>query len=802
VGLWKTECWLAGLVLAAAMLCMMTSAAVAQSATAQRESAVRRARAGDMDGALAALRGMLVTGIDDGQVAFDLTTLLQQSSKNQEAAEVFTKAQQDKAPSYALLAATRANRAIGDYAQAERLARAGRSRFAGDTVWPLTLSLVLSDEKRGHDALEVLDMPTARRASRFEWLMARAYAHRMAGDSFTAMREYGEAARLAPNNTDTHRESADLLGDLGGPFGAAGIAPPTPSIEAAQAGTMVRWGEEVKPRDPVHRFDSTDRALSRLEELLTTTTEPDIKRRLHQDHVIALRDRMRMREAAQEAEALRAEAPLPAYVDEAYGDALLYLHRPEEANAAYERVLAVDPKNDQARYGQFYASVETGDFVTAYRAIDILLQNEPLWRTFVGDPTRYPNPEHMTAEIAAAKGRLYADQLGDAWDRISLLRDAAPANEDVRATTSEIAGARGWPRLQDEEADIAASLSPDDVDAKVAQAEASIANHRYDQAERRVRELMALYPENLAVQRVARELDAEHRWLLELEAKPSWNSGGGVNAPGQEFESSTRLTTPLIADHWKLFGYYDYSFANPIEGFVWRDLAGAGIDWQLEHLRATLYGNDSWGTLQRGGGGITVNWAATDQILLGTKAELFSTDTPLRALFYGITSDEYEVTATYRWHESSNLALTAAFQPFTDGNQRLIGSASFKQKLFEQPRFTITGLVDLGVSSNSRGEQTPYYNPLSDLSATGGVLLEHVLWRRSDYSLTQALQVEGGLYAEQGFNNDWLGVASYEHRWSLAPLTEFHYGIEVSRRVYDGQEVRELAFTLGLRQRL
>jgi Flp pilus assembly protein TadD len=57
----------------------------AQTATQQREAAVLQARGGHMAEAQAALRTMLAAGTDDGLVAMDLTTLLQQDGKSAEA---------------------------------------------------------------------------------------------------------------------------------------------------------------------------------------------------------------------------------------------------------------------------------------------------------------------------------------------------------------------------------------------------------------------------------------------------------------------------------------------------------------------------------------------------------------------------------------------------------------------------------------------------------------------------------------------------------------------------------------------
>ena len=78
------------------------------------------------------------------------------------------------------------------------LARQGLQRFPNDTVWPLILSLVLSDDGKAAEALAILRQPAAQRAPPVERLLAEAYAWRRAGDPFKAMRVYSEAIKAAP----------------------------------------------------------------------------------------------------------------------------------------------------------------------------------------------------------------------------------------------------------------------------------------------------------------------------------------------------------------------------------------------------------------------------------------------------------------------------------------------------------------------------------------------------------------------------------------------------------------------------
>src|SRR5205814_8012880 len=138
------------------------------------------------------------------------------------------------------------------------------------------------------------------------------------------------------------------------------------------------------------------------------------------------------------------------------------------------------------------------------------------------------------------------------------------------------------------------------------------------------------------------------------------------------------------------------------------------------------------------GGGATADWLVTDQLRLAVAGQLYSWDTPLRALFYGITAHEVAAKATWRWHESRSLAASVAWLPFSDGNQRFSGGVTFREKLVNLPGFDLTGIAEGYTSSNSRGASAPYYNPVRDLSLTGRLLPEHTLWRRYDNSLVQA----------------------------------------------------------------
>jgi biofilm PGA synthesis protein PgaA len=782
--------------------------ALAQTVTDRREAAVLQARSGHLNDAIAALRAMLASGQDDGLVAMDLATLLQQAGKSNEAIAVFEKAGVAEPPSYALLAVTRAYRDLHRTREAEKLARQGLKRFPDETVWPSLLALVLTDAGRPKDALEVLSGPEASKVPPLERHLAEGYAWRKAGDPFKAISAYTDALKLVPANEEARDAAAALLQAQGGAYGAAALAGKTAPFAADQAAAMVRWGTDTRPTDPAKRFDGTDAAIVRLDRLLSARPSPPpaMRRRLRLDRLVALRDRVRMQEVAEEGLALRSQGSLPVYAEEAYADALLYLQRPLEARAAYRRVLAANPKDLSpgarltARYGLFYASVDAEDFDTAYEVIDSLVNDEPIWRTYKESPARHDNPDRVYAEVTAADARYFGNQLAEAWARITRIADAAPANKRARLALYQVARARGWPRRAKVEGEIAASLDPDAVGTKIALAEIAIADYRFATAQRMLGDLLAQFPEDRHVQRLARQLEADLSWLVETEAKPSVSSGGGANAAGQALTFQTKVTSPPIADHWQIFALTDYANAHPPEGFVERTRLSAGLAWRSSDLTATLYPSQSWGTLTKAGGGATLDWSLTDQFQLAFAGELYSWDTPLRAVLHGITADSYLTKATYRWDESRSVSGSFTYMPFTDGNERFVATALYAEKLINVPHFDLTATGEVSASHNNRPD-APYYNPDSDLTVDAGLLAEHTLWRSYDASLVQALTVNAGLYAEAHHDTNVIATVSYEHRWRFDPNIDFHYGVQLTRRVYDGDVENTVMATLGARWR-
>jgi biofilm PGA synthesis protein PgaA len=778
----------------------------ARAQQSEREAAVRLARTGHVEEAIARLRAMVAAGTSDRFAALDLAVLLQEAGRPAEAIAVWERARAVDPPSYALLAIVRAYRDARQFERAAELARAGLRRFPAEPVWPILLALVLADAGHGDEALAVLASPAARRAPEAERLLAGGYAAQRANRPFEALRNYAAVAHRDPANREAREATQAILRGMRAPWAAARFAsePPPLPLAAEMTAAEVRWGAQDTPYDPRRRFEGTDPAIANLDRLIAAAEAADntaLATSLRLDRMVALRDRVRMAEVVAEANALRqAGVTIPPYATEALADALLYLRQPEAARAAYEDVLAADPNTPNARAGRFYATLEMEDLSEAIGQADAQLAAEPVWQRYVDDPTLYPRDQYLEAALRAALVRVYTDQPAAAWERIQPIRDAAPASAAVRLAAGEVMAARGWPRAAEEENRIALSLAPDQAGAQIAVADSALARNRFAEAATRIAALADIYPENLAVQRLRRELAAQTGWILDATVGPSQETGGGANNSGFEITAGVRIASPLIANRWRIFALSSYANANPPEGFVQRVRVGGGFQLVLPDLTAALSFHQDLGSLERAGFDATLDWRPSDVLDLGASYQRISDETPLRALLQGITADSLNLAASWSWDESHRLALAAIWMPFTDGNERVSLDLRYTQKLLQRPRFALTAEGELYGSAN-RLTDVPYYSPRADFSATVGLLVEHTLWRRYEHSFAHALNVSGGVYAERGFAVGPIGTVAYEHRWQFDPWTALSYGVSLAEHRYDGAGAHTIAGFVTLRQR-
>ncbi|MEN9543180.1 MAG: poly-beta,6 N-acetyl-D-glucosamine export porin PgaA, partial [Pseudomonadota bacterium] len=715
-------------------------------------------------------------------------------------------------PGYVRIEMARSYRRLDRLDNAERLARNGMALEPAEPSWSLLLAMVLAEQNRPAEARAVIDARLAQDPNDLEARLASGYVHRLAQAPFAAIADYQQVLAQQPGQPEAAQALRDLWTSLGATTPAAEAMPgPLPlELRADQAAGALRRAIQITPRDPRRRFDAVDAVLLEQEALIREATGQQPQQRavliqLQRDRVVALHHRHRWQDAVTQADALRAAGDhVPAYVRLSEASALLALRRPQAALKAYDEALQTsDIDADQRRsaaVGRFYSQSDLGDAEAAIATADALANTEGPWRPGPDGAPPQINRDWLYAQIMAAMARSYAGVNAEAWARLRPLADGAPAIAFLRSDLASVAAARGWPRLADEEVQIAASLAPEDRGIQIAQAESDQRRRRWSQAALRAQELARLYPEDSAVQRLQREIDAHERFELQLQLGRRHENEASVQAPGSGIEASGRLCSPPLAERWRLLGAGERSSASPPEGPVRRYRLGAGLEYQSPDLSATLTAWQNSGTLRREGAAFALGWQPRDGWAFGLEAERFAADTPLRGLLYGITADAAGLSVGYDWHESAAVFAGLRGLDFSDGNRRLSLRLAAMLRVINTPQLDLVLRPDFYASRNSLAGG-PYFNPARDRSGSLGITAEQRLSQNYERSLWHALTVSGGSYWQQGYGANAIGSLRYEQRWRHDPRSEIGYGIETDRRVYDGQPERAWLLFANLNHR-
>ena len=790
----------AGLIGLCFLACLMPTLGHSAAPVLTREEAVQKARAGDYAAALPALRRLAQEQPSDLGIQVDLIVILKWASKPADAVAVYeqlTPERRDQLPEYALSEVVLAYRDVGRSADAEVVARAGWMRFGTTERWAVRLAQVLTDQHKADEAAQVMEpWLLAEPASVDRWLVW-AYIQRTRGDAIEWLRGAATAVALAPDNLEARRMKswpskpwarASRALELANRYPQALDAAARRKVEATTAAVAVRRGA-IGSEDPRQRFARTDEAIRRLEQNLARfhAAGPEARALVVQtrfDLMVAWRDRFSMRQVVTAYEQLRDEKiEMPGYAREAAADAYLYVRQPETAEALYRALLAAEPRNHRTRLSLFYALIDQERLREAYAVIDALQADTALWTGFGGDARRYDNPEKLEAMRTAALARYYGDQLQEAWQRITPLAALAPANGSLRNAQGTIAQSRGWLRRAEEAYRLATTLDPENKDSAVGLAEIASARHRFAEARRRIADLYGLYPEDLGIQRLARDFQLYDRWRLEVSYAPQYSEGPQTQGLANTVVAD--LTSPLLKDAWQVFTQFRWADAHVPEGLAELKRTTLGSRLWFHDGQADV--GVTWNVFarQEPGAFASVDWHITDHWAVSGKAERLSVDTPLRALLQGITSDKLQLGVRWRFHESREIAVNAAVARFSDDNVRGEITMRATQRLVDMPHFDVLGGIEAAASTNSE-RNTIYYNPRSDLSTGVSLDAHHILRRRYDWYYWHRLQGSTGLYDETGFKADWYATARYEQHFEWQPRHALVIGVDAGRRVYDG----------------
>lgn len=770
---------------------------------AEYKRLIELARGGDYDRALRRLATLVKAFPGEPRFLYDYITVLGWAGRDEQVLEQLLRIDIDRAPAYVADTVGKSARNQRQYDTAIQIYRSALKKQQGRQQSILGLALALVDKGDHEAAVEVLQPLLKRTPAPVPALEILAYIQERRRDFTSALSAYDRILELQPDHRGARRGRILAALRLGMPHLASEMAGRNPdvlsesdrqAIKGDLAAMTIRWGR-LYSVDPGERYRNTDRAIELLQQQINEypdkTSAAAVRARL--DLMVAYRDRRRMEEAVAIHKALEPEGvEIPYYALAAAGDAYLYLHQAQTAVPLLEAAFARRSDDIDIGMSLFYAYADSGNLNAALSHIDRLATRQPEWILPPGGSQREWNPDRLQADIAAALGRAYADDLEEAQQRLAALARQAPNNTNVRKELGHIYLWRGWPRLALDEFLSVLTLDPNHLGAQTGLVEATAMTGDLVAADAALVPLVERYGDDTEVRRLERRRQTRQLRELWVQALGGSSSGSAEGSDDLGYETYlydapwTSTLRPFVHGYYAEATYYDKS--------VHYDRLGVGLHYRSRNIE--LRGELDDGSSTDPGLALQLAWSADDFWSLRAGLDSRSDNVPLQAHGEGIYGWSATLGVEYRFHEGRSLGFEFQHLGLSDGNNRRIFSVYGRQRLFTSSRYKLDGTLYLYQQRNSKSG-APYFNPSQDRSAEITLANEWLTYRHYEKTFRQRLLISAGRNSQRGFGNDTVGSLAYEHHWDLNDRLGFSYGLSRLRSVYDG--VTEFANRFFLR---
>ncbi len=560
----------------------------------------------------------------------------------------------------------------------------------------------------------------------------------------------------------------------------------------------------IPARQEADRFAVADRAIAGYDALIPAwqalgpAAQTDVLR-LRFDRIQALHARVRTHDIVQEYETLKAQGITPPrYILGDVASAYLYLRQPEMARDLYRQTLddpesALDTPNVQLanETGLFYALIETEDFEAAHQTIDVAKTRLPVWLYPVGSKERFPNDLRVYAEQTAAMGLLYADDTTQAYQKLQDMVRMAPNHSGLRTSLAHAERVRQHPRAAERHLKLAEAGEPLAPDVLAEQFSTAMDLQEWEQSEHLIQNLQSRFPEDLQTQDLLRDWETHNKAELVISGHRGLESDSPV-AGQDDFGIDAVIYSQPIAYNWRLFAGGGYSSSEFEEGSGHYRWARTGAEWRSRDLSAEVeVSGNNYGYGNKMGARATVAYDLNDQWQLGAAVAKHDRAAPLRALRNDISVNSANAFVRWRGNEQREWNFSVKPSRFSDGNHRLEANLNGRERLYTSPHFKADLLVGVGATRNS-ADDTPYFNPKSDLEVLPAINLTHILYRRYDTVLEHNLLLGAGIYKQQGYGSGAIGALAYGMRYRFNRTVDVGATVSAVSRPYDGTREREV----------
>lgn len=686
----------------------------------------------------------------------------------------------------------------------------GQVLFPADHAFRYGEIYVLADADQTEQAVAQASALLNQQPDDADALLVMGYAQLRHEGVFAALEYVDRAMQVASDRPYVVRDYVDALQRAG--LASAGLAiaqrhrsllPPEGmrTLEADAVAESIRHAD-LPTRSEAERFVIADTALARYRELLAQWQSlPEdtlaLQQRVRIDRLQALHARFYMADLVQEYEAMVAEGvAIPDFAMGSVASAYLYLRKPEQATALYQRLIASGYMRDDAvtqqnqDIGLLYAYADQGDVKTSQQSAQPLLQSHPQWRYVEGDQARIPNPAYLDAQHTAAMMDFYAQATPAAQHALERMVQAAPNNNSLRTDLASIYLSRGWPRQAEQELKVAESYEARDLSLQVGQGLAALDLQEWRQTEQLSADTLTRFPEDRRSQRLARLWQVHNMAELQVAGYKGLSNNNPV-AGGRDFGMEATLYSQPLAHNWRLLAGLGFRNASFDDGKARHNFGRVGLEWRSRDW--TVLGevaDNHFGQGSQLGAGLAVDYSISDTWSLLAGAQWRSRDTSLDALRNNITSNSLNLGAQWRQSERRSVSLMVTPSKFSDGNQRWEVLLSGQQRLWTRPSWFVDGGVEVFGTHNSRTD-VPYYSPRSAYSLVPTLTWNHTIFQRYETAWTQEASVGLGSLHQRDYGSGAIGMLSYGQRYKANDVFEVGGTLSTLSRPYDGIRERE-----------
>lgn len=642
------------------------------------------------------------------------------------------------------------------------------------------LAYCLSAEGQEIKAIEILDNLQRAEPDNLEIRFARAFLYEKSKKIWSAIQEYDRILEISPGNPIALKLKLQDLSDMG----ASTLALQEACSNLPHDKQLL---DSIKGDMAVDRIHWKEPAVAM--SILLPLLEDRENIRTRYDYIVALAEDSDMEKAIKAYEDLIKEGIFPPpWVLENVAKAYLYLEQPYKALELYDKALEEDPASFEGRRGKFYTLQELRRWKEAREVLNVLDRELPEVLG-TGDSVR---PNWPKLQIAIDRGWFlaYEERYRDAQEYFWNLYEAAPANAGIRTGLAHVYLWRGWPRKALREFNIIETLEPENYKALIGKAIALNELAFKEDARDLAKKLLIAHPKDKHVQRLNRLLEVEEMAELTTDFAFVRDEDGFQDiSAGITLSKPISLYTTLYASTlWQ-------QSSDEVDTRFYRR-SGLGIrhifnsSWSIIQQFSMDYDNgDDFGSLT------VINFSPDDYWRFSLSYDSFTTDVPLRARVFGIDSDKFETSITYRESEWRSYHLTLSRLKFSDGNRKEQALLDYEQCLFVKNNWKMRIFLDLYTSRNSR-EDAPYFNPDHDLNLSVTHMTEQTLWRIYEKAFVHKLFLTAGMYKQSDFANQAIWSIRYQQEHDFSDTHALLWGIAFSRRVYDGNPTHEYGLYL------